>query len=202
MNMQVSRTVRKAKSAQKKYRFVKGHSGTAPRKRKVTSTTARQAPGRNSIKKSNPNQSPANSKKARSSRKKVQQKNARPSNTLRTDEPGWADLKEARNNLVGTAHTSPGFLTKLSTVRFSLGILAVAALFTLYVGHVQATQDVLNEVYQAKKENFSLQLEYNRIQGRYDTATGPAVIFERARVLGLREQWGIASPVYVDRPEH
>lgn len=86
----------------------------------------------------------------------------------------------------------------MSTLRFSLGILAVAALFTLYVGHVQATQDLLDDVYQARKENLALHLELNVLQGEYDTRTGPAVIYERANALGLREDKETASPIFVD----
>ena len=90
-------------------------------------------------------------------------------------------------------------MSALSTVRISLGILAVAALFTLYVGHVQATKDLLNDVYQERKDNFTLNLKYSQLQGEYDTATGPGEIYERAGALGLEDRKLTEPPIRIDR---
>lgn len=66
-------------------------------------------------------------------------------------------------------------------------ILVIAALFTLYVGHVHATQALLADLEGARRDNLRLHLKHNRLKGEFDRATGPAVIYERARALGLEE---------------
>jgi hypothetical protein len=100
--------------------------------------------------------------------------------------PSWSDLEPDRNRpQSGSDDTS--FLQRVSTVRFALIILAIATLFTLYVGHVHATQAVLAEVQQARQVNQDLHLKHNRLKGEYDRKTGPSVIYDRARKLGLRE---------------
>jgi hypothetical protein len=190
--MQVSRTKQKDKSAKKKLRFVKGQTTTSPRKRVAKSNSPRKAPERNSVKKTRI--VPA-AKPSRSDKKKEA---ARAPRAVIADLPGWSDLKNSKNDRAAKPAAEPRLLASMSTLRFSLGILAVAALFTLYVGHVQATQDLLDDVYQARKENLALHLELNVLQGEYDTRTGPAVIYERANALGLREDKETASPIFVD----
>jgi len=69
-------------------------------------------------------------------------------------------------------------------------LLALATVFTLYIGHVHATQDVLAEVQHARRANLQLHLELNRLKGDFDRATGPSVVYQRARTMGLEE--GIA----------
>jgi hypothetical protein len=69
-------------------------------------------------------------------------------------------------------------------------LLAVAAAFTLYVGHVHATQDLLAEVQLLRKDNVRLHMQHNRLKGEFDRRAGPAGLYERARALGLEE--GIA----------
>lgn len=100
--------------------------------------------------------------------------------------PSWSDLDTGPNRRRrGTDGTS--FLQRVSTVRFALIILAIATLFTLYVGHVHATQSLLADVQKARSVNQDLHLKHNRLKGEYDRKTGPSVIYERARALGLRE---------------
>lgn len=96
--------------------------------------------------------------------------------------PSWDDLSNRRR---GREEKSDGFLERISTVRFALAVLALAAAFTLYVGHVHATQDVLVRLQEARRTNRSLHLKHNRLKGAFDRATGPAVIYERAQALGL-----------------
>lgn len=89
-------------------------------------------------------------------------------------------------------------MEKVSTVQFALLLLFVAASITLYVGHVHATQEVLSEMQQAKKENLRLHLKLNRLRGDFDRATGPAVVYQRAKEIGLEE--GIAyGPTITER---
>ncbi len=66
-------------------------------------------------------------------------------------------------------------------------ILAVAALVTLYVGHVHASQNLLTEVQQLRRENLNLHLKYNRLKGSFDEVASPARIYARAHDLGLVE---------------
>ncbi len=103
--------------------------------------------------------------------------------------PGWRDLATS-NERVQPRPRPAALIDKVPTVRFALLLLLLAAGITLYVGHVQATQDALAQVQQARRENLRLHLKLNRLKGDFDRATGPAVIYERARALGLEE--GIA----------
>ncbi len=66
-------------------------------------------------------------------------------------------------------------------------MLLAVTMFTLYVGHVQATQDVLADVQELRRENLRLHLRYNRVKGEFDRMTGPEVIYRRAKELGLEE---------------
>ena len=68
-----------------------------------------------------------------------------------------------------------------------LYVLVAAALFTAYVWHVYATREALREVQRLRREHLQLVLQYNRLRGEFDRATSPAVIYRRARALGLAE---------------
>jgi hypothetical protein len=110
--------------------------------------------------------------------------------------PSWADLEPSTNRK--RTGSDDDFLENVSTVRFALVILAVAAVFTLYVGHVHATTDLYNRLQQARTENQRLHLKHNRLQGAYDRRTGPSVIYERARELGLQESVTYGPPLSVE----
>lgn len=131
-------------------------------------------------------------KKQASVRKKRQQ--SQPHATARKRSSGnallsWNDLATGNER---EAHRPTGstYIEKVSTVRFGLFLLAVAIVFTLYIGHVQATQEVLAQVQQARRENLNLHLKLNRLKGDFDGATSPAVVYQRARAMGMEE--GIA----------
>ena len=66
-------------------------------------------------------------------------------------------------------------------------VLVVATAFTLYVGHVHDMQELLANLQREQRENLRLHLKYNRLKGEFDRATGPAIIYERAREMGLQE---------------
>jgi hypothetical protein len=87
---------------------------------------------------------------------------------------------------------------RVSTARVALLIVAVAVAFTAYVGHVHATQQALADMRAAREANQSLHLKHNRLKGAYDRKTGPSVIYERARALGLQESltYGPAIPAH------
>ncbi len=109
--------------------------------------------------------------------------------------PSWKELARERGS---SQQPSDGFLERISTVRFALVILALAALFTLYVGHVHATQDLVARVEEARQVNRSLHLKHNRLKGAFDRATGPAVIQRRAQALGLEENLAYGPPIAVE----
>lgn len=106
----------------------------------------------------------------------------------RDDLPGWSDLAKGKNERVLNRPQGVGFMARVSTLRFALLIFAIAAAFTVYVGHVYATQDLLTAVQEARKENQRLHMHYNQRKAAFDQATSPTVIYRRARALGLEEQ--------------
>jgi hypothetical protein len=110
--------------------------------------------------------------------------------------PGWTDLEPSQNRRRSTS--GDAFLENVSTLRFSLIILAVAGLFTLYVGHVHATSDLYSQLQQARSENQRLHLKHNRLQGEFDQRVGPSVIYERARALGLQSSVAYGPPITVE----
>lgn len=110
--------------------------------------------------------------------------------------PSWADLEPTKNRRRSTSDGA--FLENVTTVRFALLILAIAGVFTLYVGHVHATTDLYDQLQQARAENQRLHLKHNRLKGAFDRRTGPSVIYERARELGLRASVTYGPPVSVE----
>ena len=110
--------------------------------------------------------------------------------------PDWTDLEPSQNRRRNTSEGA--FLENVSTLRFSLLILAVAGVFTLYVGHVHTTTDLYDQLQQARTENQRLHLKHNRLQGEFDRRVGPSVIYERARELGLRGSVTYGPPITVE----
>lgn len=110
--------------------------------------------------------------------------------------PSWTDLEPSQNRRRNTS--SGAFLENISTLRFSLLILAIGAVFTLYVGHVHATTDLYNQLQQAREENQRLHLKHNRLQGEFDRRVGPSVIYRRAHELGLRGSVTYGPPITLE----
>lgn len=110
--------------------------------------------------------------------------------------PGWTDLEPSKNKRRDT--TDESFLENVSTLRFALLVLLIAGGFTLYVGHVHATKDLLNKVQEARAENQTLHLKRNRLKGEFDRRTGPSVIYERAREIGLEASVTYGPPITID----
>ena len=111
--------------------------------------------------------------------------------------PGWTDL-EPPTNRRRSDPSDDTFLERISTVRFAAVVLLLAGAFTLYVGHVHATKDLLGEVQTLRSENQRLHLKRNRLQGEFARKTSPSVIYERARALGLQESVTYGPPVSVE----
>ncbi len=101
--------------------------------------------------------------------------------------PSWSDLDPPKNKRTRTTEPDDSFLRSVSTARIALIVVGLAAAFTLYVGHVHATQQLLSDLQDARSANQTLHLKHNRLKGAFDRKTGPSVIYERARALGLRE---------------
>ena len=111
--------------------------------------------------------------------------------------PGWSDLEPPTNRRRSDAGDD-SFLQSVSTLRFAAVVLLLAGAFTLYVGHVHATKDLLGEVQELRTENQRLHLKHNRLQGEFARKTSPSVIYERARELGLEESVTYGPPVRVE----
>ena len=111
--------------------------------------------------------------------------------------PGWTDLETPSNSRTSDPNDET-FLQKVSTVRFAAIVLLVASAFTLYVGHVHATKNLLGQVQEARVENQRLHLKRNRLQGEFARKTSPSVIYERAREMGLEESVTYGPPVSIE----
>ena len=111
--------------------------------------------------------------------------------------PGWTDL-ETPSNARTPEPSDDTFLEKVSTVRFAAIVLLVATAFTMYVGHVHATKDLLGQVQEARVENQRLHLKRNRLQGEFARKVSPSVIYERAREMGLEESVTYGPPVSIE----
>lgn len=111
--------------------------------------------------------------------------------------PDWTDLEPPTNKRRADP-SDDSFLQKISTLRFAAVVLLLAGAFTLYVGHVHATKDLLGEVQELRADNQRLHLKRNRLQGEFARKTSPSVIYERARELGLRESVTYGPTVSVE----
>lgn len=108
--------------------------------------------------------------------------------------PSWTDL-EHTNARRYAPDSNQTFLEQVSTIRFAIFVVILAATFTAYVGHVHATQELLADVQQAEAENRSLHIQHNYLQGQYARHTGPARVHDRARAMGMRETVSFGPPV-------
>jgi len=167
-------------------RFVK----TRPDKKKKKRTT-RSAKGRDaSAKKKTP------AAKSRSSNRPVV--SSGDGADVRGVTPGWDDLLTDNRSKKASLKTEEGRLAAMSTARVALGILAVAGLFTLYVGHIYATQDLLADVQRLRTENMELYLKKNQLSSAWDRATAPAVIHDRAPEMGFEESVSLGETIIVE----
>lgn len=112
--------------------------------------------------------------------------------------PDWTELETPTNQRRDQSPADESFLEGISTVRFALVVLVLAGTFTLYVGHVHATRNLLSEVQELRAENKRLHLKRNRLKGQFARKTSPAVIYEEARELGLRASVTYGPPVSIE----
>jgi cell division protein FtsB len=111
--------------------------------------------------------------------------------------PGWQDLEAGKQTQGPRQPPAGAFLERISVLRFGLLLLLIVVALAAYVGHVHATQQLLADVQQARQDNLRLHLKHNRLKGEFDQATGPAVIYERARALGLEDDITYAPTIRV-----
>lgn len=109
--------------------------------------------------------------------------------------PSWRELESKSNTRV--AKKGDSTLDSISTVSMAAIIVTVVAVFTLYIGHVHATQEELARFQRLQTENANLHLKLNRVKGEYDGMTGPAQVYDRARQIGLVENEARVPPVIV-----
>ena len=111
--------------------------------------------------------------------------------------PGWSDIQGLNKRTSADPREEATFLGRISTARFALIVFGLGVLFTLYVGHVHATQQILAELEEERRENLRLHLQHNRLKGDFDQMVGPSVIYERAHALGLVTDSAPGPPIEV-----
>ncbi len=114
--------------------------------------------------------------------------------------PTWEDIALVEKSERKPRHLGQDFVERISTRRFVVVIFTIATAFTLYVGHVYATQKVLSDLQSVRRENLRLHLKSNRLKGEFEYKTGPAVIYERARALGLEEGFSYGPTIHLAPP--
>lgn len=154
-------------------------------------------PAREEAKRTGPKKAAAAPKKKRSNvTKRKATTKARVTKPAREEwRQGWDALRTPENARAPKAPKANPTLQSVSTKRFGLVVLLIAALFTLYIGHIHATQDLLSALQETRRDNLQLHLKYNRLKGEFDRVTGPAVIYERAAALGLEEDFAYGPTI-------
>ena len=112
--------------------------------------------------------------------------------------PGWKDLAAKNERTPRSGKKGIGGLP-VSTARFVLMLVTAVTLFTLYVGHVHSTQELLADVQELRRENLRLHLRYNRVKGEFDRLTGPKTIYDRAHSIGLEEGFTYGPTIQIPR---
>ena len=114
--------------------------------------------------------------------------------------PGWSDLAGKKNKATkkkSAKGVKPGLVDGVPTLRFAVLLVAACALFTLYVGHIYATQALVADVQTLRKDNLRLVLKHNRLRGEFDRMTSPTVILDRAAALGLAPSGDYAPTIHL-----
>lgn len=114
--------------------------------------------------------------------------------------PSWSDLADSHVIQQNARPEVDNWFGAVSTARFVVIILALATVFTLYVGHVFATQDLLTEVQQLRNEQLALQMSEDKLEGELHHVTGPEEIFDAAASIGLYDRVHRGAPVVIPAP--
>ncbi len=110
--------------------------------------------------------------------------------------PGWGDL--GGEPLARKVGKTEALLGRVSMGRFVIYVALFALAFTLWVGHVYRTQEILSDLEKARTTNVQLNLRYNRVKAAFDAATSPAVVIPKAKALGLREGVAYGPAIHVE----
>jgi hypothetical protein len=112
---------------------------------------------------------------------------------------GWAAL--AGKPTHGSARKRPArasVVDAIPTLRFAVLVLIACGALVMYVGHLYASQALVEEVQAMQREQSRLVLQQNRLRGEFDRATEPTVILDRAAALGLRPANGYAPTLIME----
>lgn len=115
----------------------------------------------------------------------------RPSSHRRVSKRRSADSRSGSKQ--GRFNPAPA----VSTLQFFVYMVIAVVGITLYVGHVQATDALMAETQGARQENLHLHLMRNHLKGDFDRMTGPSVVIDRARKLGLVEGYRYGQPIVI-----
>lgn len=129
--------------------------------------------------------------------------------------PGWSELSQlgAPSKANSTSRAKAGTkkaaqsaaqkrygsrpLDAVPSLRTGLFTLLAFVAMTLFVSHVYATQAVLADLQDARRENERLRLTHQRLQGEFDRMTGPDAILHRAATIGLEEGVAYGQPIQI-----
>lgn len=109
--------------------------------------------------------------------------------------PGWDELagKDAAARKARRSRTDG-----VPTFRLVLLLAVACAAITVWVGHVQATEDIAAEVQRLERQHLRLTLQHNRLRGAFDRATGPDAVLPRAAALGFTAAPATAPTLALD----
>jgi len=176
----------------KAVRFVKEAStGSKRASRKVS---------RSAVSHTTANESTSSSTRKPASKKKTKATASKASSPFKGEKTNisWNDLVVSNDKKKSAHSETDSFLNTLSTARFAAVLLSILTLFTLYVGHVLTSQELLKNVQTMHRENQTLNLRLNQLRAEEDQMTAPNTIFDRARALGLEERVPQGSRIIVD----
>ena len=118
--------------------------------------------------------------------------------------PGWEDVnarprqKKNRKNPPKSASKNRPSVEQISTRTFALYTFIAVILLGLYVSHVFATQQTLENLEQLERENLRLTLEYDQKNARFKNHISPDEVYRRAQELGLQAGTDFGPPVIID----
>lgn len=112
---------------------------------------------------------------------------------------GWAALAGKPTHGSARKRAARGSVVDaIPTLRFALLVLIACGALVMYVGHLYASQALVEEVQALQREQSRLVLQQNRLRGEFDRATEPTLILDRASALGLRPADGYAPTLLME----
>lgn len=102
--------------------------------------------------------------------------------------PNLRKVEKPNGKRSGPGKKAPGkkiSLPKLKPWKVILGSIIIAALGVLYLTHVFATQQLLNEVKQMEARFNKSRTTYDELKLQYDRMVGPSEIYRKAESQGF-----------------